>query len=72
LLHLYLLDANGDRFAVFRGNAVMVKECDLPIPGERSVVLRDLVPCRLILVEVMLPIKMTRLLNIALESYGGT
>ena len=67
LLHLYLLNANPNLISVFLRNAVMGIQCDVSIFRERFVVLCDLVARRLIPMEVVLPIKSTFFLYVAIQ-----
>lgn len=50
----------------------MLIEDDKPIGGKRLIVLGDLISSGLVGVEVVLPIKLTSLLDMAAESQGSS
>src|SRR5579859_5977521 len=70
LLHLYLLYANCDVFSIRRTEAVVRHQGDASVSGKGLVVLCDLVPGRLVMVEVVLPVKAASELDRALQSNG--
>jgi len=93
LLHLYLLDSNRYRLAVFGRNSIVIVKGDVSVFGKgfctqplksalgdffsisavnRTVILRNLVSVRLILVKIMLAVKTALSLHMAIESDSST